>query len=167
MPTGVYQYKHSPRPIEIPIGPSIAYVPLSQGKFAVIDIEDIRKVGHLPWCYARGYAVSAHEGKKLFMHRIVLGHDGFVDHRNHCGTHNFKGNIRPATKLQNNLNRVKHANNTSGYKGVSRKNDWSYRFKPWRATFRNRTLGYFATPEEAHAAYKAAIDDFAGEFACH
>ena len=167
MPTGHYPHKHKPRPIEIPIGPSIAYVPLSQGEFAVIDVEDIPKVEHLPWCYARGYAVAADNKARLFMHRVILGHDGFVDHRNHCGTHNFKGNIRPATKLQNNLNRIKHANNTSGYKGVSRKNDWSYRFKPWRATFRNKTLGYFATPEEAHEAYKKAASEFAGEFVCY
>lgn len=167
MPTGVYQHKHTPRPIEIPIGPSIAYVPLSQGQYAVIDIDDIPRIEHLPWCYARGYAVSADNGERLFMHRMILGHDDFVDHRNQCGTHNFKGNLRRATKLQNNLNRRKHTNNTSGFKGVSFKKDWSYRFKPWRATFRNKTLGYFATPEEAHAAYCKAVLEFAGEFACY
>ena len=168
MPIGVYQHKHTPRQIVIPIGPSIAYVPLSQGQFAVVDVEDIPKIEHLPWCYARGYAVSMHAGKRLYMHRTVLGHHDVVDHRNECGTHNFKGNLRPATKLQNNVHRGNNSNNTSGYKGVSYRTDWSHRSKPWKAAIgvnrKQVTLGYFATAEEAHAAYcnaaKTLHDDF-------
>jgi len=165
MPTGVYLHGHKPRPIEIPIGPSIAYVPLTKGSFAVIDVADIPLVEHLPWCEARGYARATHEKKTIFMHRLILGHDGFVDHRNHCGLHNFRANLRPATKLENNVHRAKHSNNTSGFKGVSLKKDPAYKFKPWRATLRKKCLGYFATAEEAHEAYKAAALAAYGEFA--
>jgi hypothetical protein len=163
MPTGHYPHKHSPRPIQFVIGPSIAYVPLTQGKFAVIDSSSASAVSRFPWCYARGYAVSAHNGKRIFMHRFILEHDGIVDHKNQIGTHNWKGNLRKASKLQNNVYRARQINNSSGYKGVSLKK--GYTDKKWRATIGKRTIGYYRTAEEAHEAYRDAAKLEFGEFA--
>lgn len=87
----------------------------------------------------------------------------FVDHRNMNGLDCRRENLRAATKSQNTRNSRLRRNNRSGFKGVTETS------KGWRAQCRfdgrNHHLGYFDTPEEAHAAYFAAACEHAGEFA--
>ena len=78
-----------------------------------------------------------------------------VDHRNQDKEDNRVANLREATDAQNRQNESqlpKH--NTSGYRGVTRRdNRWSAKIK---VDGKQRRLGWFDTPEEAHAAYLAA-----------
>lgn len=79
---------------------------------------------------------------------------------------NRKENLRFATQNQNQHNRKKSSNNTSGFKGVSKNKS---RKHPWRASIMiNRkcvNLGVFSTAEEAAEAYRKAAHKLHGEFA--
>lgn len=111
------------------------------------------------------------DGRFYLAHRLALLHvtgrwpEDRIDHENLDGMNNRWSNLRPATQSQNMANRRAPANNTSGFKGV-------YWHKPsgrWMAaiTFRRKSvhLGYFSTPETAHAAYAAKAKELFKEFA--
>ena len=73
--------------------------------------------------------------------------------------------LRLCTRSENLRNTGKMSTNTSGFKGVS----WHKAERKWAATIminkKGKTLGYFKTPEEAHAAYCKAAKELHGEFA--
>lgn len=88
-----------------------------------------------------------------------------VDHKNLNKDDNRWDNLREATNAENGRNRSKLRNNSkSELKGVS----WHKHIKKWCASIRvDRKLihlGYFNTPEEAHASYKVAAIELHGEF---
>lgn len=87
-----------------------------------------------------------------------------IDHINRDKSDDRISNLRPANNAENNRNRPAQGNNTSGFKGVSKKRD------RWRARItgdsgRETSLGSFLTKEEAHAAYCEAAARLHGEFA--
>lgn len=153
-------------------------VPLPCGRSALVDAEDESLI--------RGYRWASHEGSRattryvrasvrsadgkwtyVLMHRLILavGPGVVVDHVNHDGLDNRRANLRVCSLTQNNGNRRLNRNNRSGFKGVYR----DTRPGKWRAVLRvngrARTLGRYASPEEAAKAYdEAAIAHF-GEFA--
>ncbi len=93
----------------------------------------------------------------------------FIDHRDTDKANNRWENLRLATKSQNMANMPAPKSNRSGFKGVSRYRAGDSYGKPWQAGIskdgKRMSLGHFATPEEAHAAYAAAAEKFFGEFA--
>ena len=87
-----------------------------------------------------------------------------VDHINGCRTDNRIENLRSAVNAENARNRGAQSNNTSGYKGVSfykSRGNWEANIQVYGKTKR---LGYFATPEEAYAAYCKASEELHLEF---
>lgn len=102
------------------------------------------------------------------MHRFLLGlersdkREG--EHEDGSGLNNTSGNLRIATRGQNECNKVKQRNNTSGYKGVS----WSKSAGKWCAMIKvyakQRYLGSFEDKERAHLAYCEAALRLHGEF---
>jgi hypothetical protein len=96
------------------------------------------------------------------MHNLLTGW-GFVDHANGNGLDNRRQNLRPADKPKNGMNTGAPRNNTSGYKGVTR------RGARWQANIgldgRLLCLGTFATPQEAARAYDTVATEHFGEFA--
>src|SRR5688572_7781938 len=108
-------------------------IPLTQGKFAVIDSEDFEKISKYNYHVVKGksnnetfYACRYQivEGKETTrsLHRDILDcKAGFdIDHINGDGLDNRKSNLREVTRSQNNCNSVSHPNSTSKYKGVCR-----------------------------------------------
>lgn len=98
---------------------------------------------------------------------IVNGESVFgeIDHINGDPSDNRLCNLREATKSQNQHNKAKYSNNSSGFKGVSAHKDsgrWQARIA---AHGRRHWLGKFRTPEAAHAAYCAAAERLHGTFA--
>lgn len=101
----------------------------------------------------------------LLVHRIIfaLVHDRWpldgVDHVHGLEAGNGIDNLREATKSQNQQNQSARRNNISGLLGATPCPN-NAKGRPWRAQIkingRNRTLGYFATPEGAHARYLEA-----------
>jgi len=158
------EYISSSRSPFVVIGPSIAYIKLSNGLFAVIDSEDCDLVGG-SWTSITdintSYAQARRGGNRISMHRLIMGSpDCAIDHRNRNGLHNWKGNLRNATRSQNAAN--KPSSGRSGLKGAYA------RSSGWQAAIRIKgktiTIGTFATAELAHAAYCAAAKDAFGDF---
>jgi HNH endonuclease len=89
--------------------------------------------------------------------------EGSIDHIDGDSANNRWTNLRLCTQSQNMMNRPIQANNTSGYKGVSRHGSH------WRAMiWANRKvtcLGTYPTKKEAHAARLEAEAKQHGEFA--
>lgn len=121
-----------------------------------------------------GYVLIGVGGKVLLGHRIAYAlHHGIeladlpsrIDHEDRDCANNSANNLRPATHNQNMHNRCLNSDNTSGLKGVS----WHVRVERWAANIRINTkkkhLGYFDTPEAAHAAYVKAANENFGEYA--
>lgn len=154
-------------------------IPLTKGKFAVVDDEDFSRLSRWKWHYGkRGYAartveIGYFQGKRkqtqILMHREVIEvpNNMFVDHINGDKLDNQKTNLRIVNTQQNNWNSKTPAHNTSGFKGVSE--DKRNLSKKWQAyiTVDNKKihLGYFSTKEDAAKAYNEAAKEIFGEYA--
>ena len=159
-------------------GYAFCRIRLTQGKYAIVDPDDYRRLSKCKW-YAAGkshgfYAVRGGAGKgpnrrQLHMHRHILKVPDhlFIDHINHDGLDNRKANLRPATAAQNGQNRAKYRKGTysSQYKGVS----WQKSKSRWRATIqingRTEILGSFSSQVRAANAYDRSAKKYHGEFA--
>lgn len=167
--------KREIRPIRV--DGNVAYIPLNKGYVAVIDAADVPLVDRWSWralVESNTVYVGRDERRgrgqkrvRIYLHRVLSSPpDGVgVDHVDGDGLNNRRKNLRHATQLENNRNQKRRNDNTSGLKGVS----WNKRDKKWRAAIsvlgRTKNLGYFDTPEEAHAAYCIAAIDLHGQFA--
>lgn len=88
-----------------------------------------------------------------------------LDHKDGNRANNKWANLRLATTSQNQRNKKKGRNNTSGYKGVC----WHKPGRNWCAMIevngKQKWLGRYSSPKLAHAAYIAAAKKHFGEFA--
>lgn len=104
-------------------------IELTMGYVAQVDDEDYDYLMQWKWCasvnWRMVYAVSRnYSGGKattISMHRLILNAPkGMqVDHINHDGLCNLRGNLRICTAAENGRNR-RSANKSSGYLGVSK-----------------------------------------------
>jgi hypothetical protein len=111
---------------------------------------------------ARGYIHIKVEGKSYKAHRLawlyVHGRwpEPAVDHINRDKADNRLCNLRQTNQLGNMQNKSAYRSNSSGYTGVS----WHKQSQKWAAQIqyngRNKHLGLFACPGQAHAAYLRA-----------
>ena len=150
-------------------------IPLTQGKFALVDDDDAEMCSHFGWFinktrkikYATAYIPqSGHNGKYVLLHRLISRfRSEYVDHINGNGLDCRKKNMRLATKSQNQRNRRLNENNKTGFKGVSmrlnRKNPFLARIMVDRKPIH---LGHFKTSYEAALAYNTASLKYHGEF---
>ena len=118
----------------------------------------------------RGHRTICIDRQIIKEHRAVfLYHHGWlpsaIDHIDGDPGNNKVENLRPCTYVQNGYNQKGRGDRASRFKGVS----WHNRKKPYRAVIqvnkKRMHLGYFATEEEAHAAYSEAAKRFHGDFA--
>lgn len=144
-------------------------IPLSQGKFAIVDIGEFAELNKRKWCINNyGYAVAG--SGTILMHRIIMkAARGFsVDHINHNTLDNRRINLRIANQQQNAANQMLRPSNKSGYKGVSFFRQ-GQRKKRWIAVihfnYKRKPIGYFNTALEAALAYDKKAEELFGEFA--
>jgi hypothetical protein len=147
-------------------------IPLTQGKVALVDAEDYEYLMQWKWYYLDGYAVRHCPRPAtglIRMHRTVLERMGFEDfedsdHRDRNRSDNRRRNLRAVTHHQNNYNRSKQTNNTSGYTGVY----WHRQVKKWCARLKvngkYKHLGLFTDKEDAARVYNTAARMYHGEF---
>lgn len=142
-------------------------IPLTQGKFAIVDDEDYPELSKYKWYIARGYAVRGFKGKTIFMHKNILNTpNGFqTDHINHNGLDNKRCNLRICTASQNQQNRQHRPDGSSKYKGVW----WDKVRKKWKSQIKHNNcmiyLGYFISEKEAAKMYDIKAIELFGEFA--
>lgn len=133
-------------------------IPLTHGKFAIVDDDDFEYLNQWKWFYSDGgYAhkntcVTLKSDRAMIrMHRLInKTPDGSItDHINRDKLDNRKCNLRDSDKSLNSINRDKQSNNTSGYRGVWF-DAWSNK---WRAELKLNgkkiTLGRFMNIDDA------------------
>jgi hypothetical protein len=144
-------------------------IPLTQGKFALIDEADFERASQFRWCAARTgtiwYAQSWQNGRTMYLHRYLMEatKDIEVDHVNGDGLDNRRENLRLASHRQNLANQKINARNRSGYHGVSLATN--QKTVAWRARIGTHFCGSFPTAEEAARARDAKALEVYGEFA--
>lgn len=157
----------------ISVAGDVAFVPLSAGLQAVIDVADVdllsgfnwhAKKARTTWVAARGRLVSDGPGApQILMHHVLLEPrpGRLTDHRDGNGLNNRRKNLREATPQQNRFNAVswgKHG------KGVSQPRPGRFLAQIQTGKVVTR-LGIFSTASEAQAAYARAATALHGEFA--
>lgn len=107
--------------------------------------------------------------KKYAAHRLAWFYfyqkwpDTQIDHIDADPHNNQINNLRLANKSTNGMNRGPQRNNTTGFKGVCRHGRGGFTAQITKDG-KSKYLGYFKTPEEAHAAYAAASELYHGTF---
>lgn len=150
-------------------------IPLTQGKFALVDDDDFEHLSQWRWNLVRGYA--ARQGRRevvngkikreaVYMHSyIVKAPKGkLTDHINGIVLDNRRQNLRIATRSQNGMN-MKKVRGRSKYKGVY----WDHFSKKWRSGIKvNRKtihIGRYDDEKKAAESYNFAAIKHFGEFA--
>ena len=153
-------------------------IPLTQGKYTIVDPDDYRRISKHKWCAvkigrtfyaARTIRTKPGKQRQVAMHRRIIDvpDNMFVDHINRNGLDNRKANLRPATHTQNIRNRAKYKNRTYGskYKGVT----WHRQHNLWQAQIRVKRksifLGSFHNELQAAKAYDRAARKYHRQFA--
>lgn len=149
-------------------------IALTQGKIALVDEADYDTVAKYKWsAYRRGRTFYAETASRkpdgtpttLQMHRLILSSAPRVgvDHIDGDGLNNQRHNLRPASNAENQRNSRRRTDNTTGYKGVTRRRA---RFRAQiRVDGKRIYLGSFDTPQAAYEAYCRAASELHGEFA--
>lgn len=147
-------------------------IPLTQGKVALVDDEDFDYINQWKWYCQKShglsfYAIRNSEGGIRMMHRLIMNASVniYIDHKDMDGLNNCRDNLRFATLSQNQHNRGKLRNNTSGFKCVS----YNKQKGKWEAyiEYNNKKyhLGLYEIIELAALAYNEAALKYHGEFA--
>lgn len=147
------------------------HIPLSQGKYALVDDEDFERLSKYSWCleknkhtfYAMRDITKNKKHSTVRMHREVLklNSDIQVHHINHNGLDNRKINLET-------YNRMIHSHHqpvkgVSKYKGVSlHRNKWRARIN-YNGIYHN--LGSYDIEEDAARAYNHKAKELYGEYA--
>lgn len=164
------------RPRQIRVDGDVAYVPLTRGYEAIIDAVNVHLVKDWNWCaqvcprtvYAtRGVRLPDGTQKTIMMHRQIMRADAGieVDHIDCDGLNNRMGNMRLASKSQNQMNARVRRSAKSDKKGVS----WHKVTAKWQASItlngKKRHLGLYKCETSAAMAYARECFKLHGEFA--
>ena len=168
------------RPIRI--DGDVAYITLTKGYEAVIDVADVHLVAGRNWgareilrkdgstrvVYAESRARAQNSGQRgvILMHRVIAGTPCgmHTDHINCDGVDNRRSNLRVVTRCQNAHNARRRSDNTSGAKGIT----WHGPTGKWQARIRvngkEHYLGLFSDIASASEEYGRHSKELHGQF---
>lgn len=135
-----------------------------------VDTRDYPLVKKYRWWIAKTrhfvYARTKIRGKAVSMHRLILNlrKRQVVDHMDHNGLNNRRGNLRAATPSQNSANRIRTIH-TSRFKGVIFCKLHGKYLARIGVNYKRIFLGYFDREKDAAAAYQVAAKKYFGDFA--
>jgi len=155
----------------------------AHGRHTILyDACDADKVEPYSWYIMKGYKKKTYYAKRnlprradgsrpatLLMHRVLTEcpKGMMVDHRNGNGLDNRQENMRVCTMSQNQMNRGKTSQNSTGFKGVYKTGDSM--LNPYSAKIQKDgkvyCLGHYRTAEEAHEVRKKKEKALFGDFA--
>lgn len=157
-------------------------IPLTQGKFAIVDDEDFERVNQFKWAAQRtpsdekywvafrSIGTGGRRNKKtvrVLMHRFILDapKGKIVDHINGNPLDNRRSNMRLCTARESRCNTRVSRRNQSGYKGVHCCRPKPFYYAAIYINGKNKHFGHFRTPEEAARVYDEKAKEYFGEFA--
>lgn len=131
----------------------------------IIDSEIASLVASRKWCLdSHGYPIINLGGKSVRLFDVVMAHcvsekpsGCYIDHINQDKLDNRVANLRFVTPQENARNMPLKSDNTSGYTGVSKTKNGTYRAYITIGG-KQRNLGYYKTIEEAASARREAED---------
>lgn len=151
-------------------------VPLTQGKFALVDPADATAANAYAWHladrgknqYAACSALRRSGGGVLYLHRLLMqpAAGQHVDHINGDGLDCRRANMRLCTNAENRRN-MRKTHGVSQFKGVAFSRTNTNRCWESYIWFEDKkiALGHYATEEEAARAYNAAAIIYHEQFA--
>lgn len=156
--------------------PDCVWVPLTQGKFALIDQADASRVLADTWCAVKArpnmrndifYAKNTRTNE--YLHRFIFGvTDSYtsVDHVNGNGLDCRQDNLRRANRFENSSNRLVTVGKASGFKGVhaTQSNKWVVRYVRHSVELCG---GTFKSKEEAALEYDRIIRQYKDPFSTY
>ncbi len=147
-------------------------IPLTQGKFALVDPDDYYALISHKWSASKWgrtfYAVRSQGKTQIKMHRQITNAPPhlLVDHADHNGLNNTRQNLRLCTHAENAANQRPRKDGSSKFKGVC----WNKRDKVWDVRLhyngRNLYIGSSHSELDAAKAYDSAAKFYKGKFAC-
>lgn len=157
-----------PQSTNLPQNSTVTLIITSKGvdHICLFDRSDSDLILKYKWhLTGQGYAVTKIDGKRVLMHRLILGivdqPDFEVDHIHHNKLDNRRAVIRTCTRAENSRNRAK-GRGYSNFKGVYRENHL------WHAqiciNFKVLNLGRYRSELTAAKAYDRAARELFGEF---
>lgn len=151
-------------------------IPLTQGKFALVDDEDFERLNQWKWQFTGGYVRRTvyhgtdENGKRIrevvWMHKLVVScpPNFVVDHKDGNPLNNQKENLRICTGRENLYNQRKQASPaSSSYKGVTLQHGKF--LARLRVKGRLIVIGYFTDETAAACAYNHYAQMAFGEYA--
>lgn len=131
---------------------------LTNGGHTKLDDRDFEWANQWKWQQNKdGYAIRSgyaryQSGRYIYLHRELLTISETKkhgDHINHNRLDNRRKNLRVCTYQQNNANKSKQKNNTSGFTGVTKSRN------TWKAFtyFNNQRIHIIQTTDKEEAAY--------------
>ena len=147
------------------------WIPLTRGKFALVDEGDYERLTEHHWSAVKSGHVwyasrTLSGGRSIKMHKEIMGvsHGVSIDHRNGDGLNNRRSNLRTATVSQQLMNtRPRRGKKYSSFKGVTRssRGEWVAQIK-----VNGRGIRVPARSElEAAGIYDLLAGGYFGEFA--
>jgi hypothetical protein len=148
-------------------------IPLTRGRFALVDDEDFELLFRHKWSAEKAsksddiWYAQTHLGRSVMrMHEMVMGKikGTIIHHEDHNGLNNQKHNLKRTTHANNMGHSKKRKTNTSGYKGVS----WDKFNSKWNVRVGvgpSRFVKRFSSLKDAVAAYDAEAVKRWGDFA--
>ncbi len=150
--------------VELLLDPNARIIPLTRGKYAIVDREDYQWASQRKWCCgSNGYPRA---DRNMYLHKLITGTEGSneIDHANGNKLDNRRNNLRRCNHSQNMWNTKVTRENKLGVKGIWWNPEQSRFHSQLRVNGKRIWVGYFLTLEEAKKAYAEAVRRLRGEF---